>query len=134
MTKKTLTSEQIYQKNKRKAKLCKIFTPIIFYMFFLLTIFFLILAMKHSIGNVFDILNLLDKDVYSGEELRQNYMYLVEKWGEWEIIGEDSAGFVVRYVNIGNALFSGLMMTYFVLASISLTLAIVFGKIIDLIL
>ena len=86
--------------------------------------------MKHSVGNVLEVLDLLDKKVYSGEELRENYLSLVEKWGEWEIIGEGSAGFVVRYVNIGNAMFSGLMMTYFILASISFVVAVVFGKIV----
>lgn len=57
-------------------------------------------------------------------------MQLVDKWGEWEIIGEDSAGLVVRYVNIGNALFSGLMRVYTVLTVISLCVAVVLGKIV----
>lgn len=55
---------------------------------------------------------------------------LVEKWGEWEIIGADSAGLVVRYVDIRNALFSGLMITYMILCIVSFALAFLLGKII----
>lgn len=55
---------------------------------------------------------------------------LVEKWGEWEIIGADSAGLVVRYVDIRNALFSGLMITYMILCIVSFVLAFLLGKIV----
>ena len=85
---------------------------------------------KNSIGNITEILNMLDKDVYNAEEIRQNYQMLIDKWGEWEIIGENSAGVVVRYVDIGNALFSGLAITFMSLTFIMFVLAIMFGKII----
>lgn len=81
-------------------------------------------------GNVIDILDSLDKKTYGSDEIKEHYMQLVDKWGEWEIIGEDSAGLVVRYVNIGNALFSGLMRIYTVLTVISLCVAVVLGKIV----
>jgi hypothetical protein len=84
---------------------------------------------KNSIGNVTEILHLLDKDVYSGEQIEANYAALVEKWGEWEIIGENNSGFVVRYVDVRAALFSGLMITYMVLSIVCLCLAIIIGKI-----
>lgn len=54
---------------------------------------------------------------------------LIQKWGEWEIVGENSAGLVIRYVNIGNALFSGLMITFTILTIVFLVLAIILGKI-----
>lgn len=73
---------------------------------------------------------MLDADKYSGEEIRQNYLYLIDKWGEWEIIGAGSAGLVVRYVDIGRAMFSGLMMLYMVLAAVAATIAVIFGKIV----
>ena len=73
---------------------------------------------------------MLNADKYSGEEIQQNYAYLIDKWGEWEIIGAGSAGLVVRYVDIGNAMFSGLMILYMVLAIISLIIGIVFGKLV----
>lgn len=84
----------------------------------------------NSIGNVTEILDLLSKDKYSGEELIANYQYLVEKWGEWELVGEGGAGLVIRYVNVGNALFSGLMITFTIFTVIFLVLAIILGKIV----
>ena len=86
--------------------------------------------MRNSIGNVVEILELLDADKYGGEQIQENYAMLVEKWGEWEIIGAGSAGLVIRYVDVGNALFSGLMVTFCTLTIISLVCAIVFGKIV----
>lgn len=77
-----------------------------------------------------EIINLLDKDAYSGEELRQNYAFLTEKWGEWEIIGQDSAGIVIRYVNVGKAFFSGMAILFIGLTFISLVISITVGKII----
>ncbi len=75
-------------------------------------------------------MHLLDKDIYTGEEITENYKYLVEKWGEWEIIGGENAGLVVRYVDIRNALFSGLMITYSILTIFCLLFAIIFGEIV----
>jgi hypothetical protein len=79
---------------------------------------------------VTEILNLLDKDTHTAIELEENYAYLIEKWGEWEIIGENKAGLVLRYVDIGNALFSGLMVLYTTLTLSTLCAAIIFGKIV----
>lgn len=53
----------------------------------------------------------------------------MSKWGEWEIIGAGSAGLVIRYVDVGNALFSGLMITFSTLTFVSLCAAFAFGKI-----
>lgn len=85
---------------------------------------------QNSVGNITEILRLLDKDVYTGEEIAEHYGQLVEKWGEWEIVGADSAGLVIRYVDIRNALFSGLMITYAILTVAALILAVVLGKIV----
>lgn len=94
-----------------------------------MTIFF-VLAIRNSVGNVTEILDLLDKEKYNETELVENYKFLVDKWGEWEIIGAGSAGLVIRYVDVANALFSGLMITFTTLTVIFLALAILFGKII----
>ena len=80
---------------------------------------------QNSIGNITEILHLLDSEIYSGEEITEHYKMLVEKWGEWEIIGADSSGLVVRYVDIRNALFSGMMILYAFLAGLSFVLAII---------
>lgn len=85
---------------------------------------------KNSLGNVTEILALLDEDKYTGKEIQIHYAELVTRWGEWEIVGEGSAGLVVRYVDIGNALFSNMMVTYGIFAIISLCIAFIFGKII----
>ena len=73
---------------------------------------------------------MLDKEKYTGEELKENYLALVEKWGEWEIVGRDSAGFVVRYVDIGNAFFSELMIINIILSCFFFVCAVLFGKIV----
>lgn len=81
---------------------------------------------KNSVGNVTKILELLDRDNLTGIQLEENYRYLVDKWGEWEIM---AGGFSIRYVDVGNALFSGLMITFSTLTIVSLCAAFVFGKI-----
>lgn len=73
---------------------------------------------------------MLDKDTHTGVELAQNYEYLTNKWGEWEIIGTGSAGLSIRYVDVGNALFSGLMITFSILTGFFFVSAIVLGKIV----
>lgn len=130
MEKTQLTTEQIYKKNKRKAKVFSTLTPIAWFSFLTLTIIFLCLAMRNSLGNVVEILELLDKEKYSGAEIRDHYTALAERWGEWEIAGEDNGVFAVRYIDVGAAMFSGLMFTYTILAFVSLTIAVVLGKII----
>ena len=82
---------------------------------------------KNSVGNVTEILNLLDRDNYGNVQLAENYKYLVSKWGEHEImVGSIS----IRYVDIGNALFSGLMIMFSTLTIGSFCIAVMFGKII----
>lgn len=61
--------------------------------------------------------------------MAENYNFLVDKWGEWEIIG-GGAGLNIRYVDVGHAFFSGLMITYTTLTIICLCLSILFGKLV----
>ena len=125
-----ITAEQLYKKNKTKAKVFNVLSPILFYMFLLLAVLFFFFMANNSIGNVTEILDMLNADKYSGEQIEENYKYLIDKWGEWEMIGADSSGLVIRYVNIGNALFSGLMMIHATFMFISFVLSIVLGKVI----
>lgn len=125
-----LTPEQIYKKNKKKAKVFAVLAPIIWYIFLALAICFVCLALTNSLGNVIEILELLDKEKYTGEEIRHNYAALAEQWGEWEIAGDENGIFSVRYIDVGAALFSGLLFTYTTLAIIAMAMAIVFGKIV----
>ena len=128
--KKELTAEQIYRQNKRRVKVFGALAPVTKWLFLFLALLFFLLMAKNSIGNITEILHLLDKDAYTGEQIAENYKMLVEKWGEWEIVGENTAGLVIRYVDIRNALFSGLMVTYLILTLASLLLSIVLGKVV----
>ena len=127
--KKQMTAEMLYKKNKKKAKIFKILSPVMCYLFLALAIMFFIMMIRNSIGNVMEILRLLDKDIYTGEQIEENYASLVQKWGEWEIVGAGTSGLVIRYVDVRNALFSGLMITYTVLTIICIALSIVLGKV-----
>ena len=126
-----LTPEQLYKKNRAKAKWFKRLSPIIFWIFIGLAILFFIFMIDNSVGNMTEIISSLDGDVYNEVELEQNYQLLVDKYGEWTIIGNSGSSiFTVRFVDIRQAFFSGLMMTFLVLSIISLAVAIVVGKIV----
>ena len=127
MAKKQLTPEQIYNRNQKRAKILKIISPICFWGFLALSIVCLILAIRHSFGNVAEILELLDNKKYTGEQLEKNYSYLIKKYGELNI-GNGGAGFQITFVNIGHALFSGIMITSSVLAVIFFVSAFLLGR------
>lgn len=127
MEKKQLTPEEIYKKNQKKAKVFGKLAPICFWGFLALSVICLILAIKNSFGNVAEIIDMLDTKKYTGEELQANYQFLVEKYGEW-LIGNGGSGFQITFVNIGHALFSGLMITDCVLCVLFLISAYVIGK------
>ena len=125
--KKVLTPEETYKKNQKKAKIVKILCPVVYFGFLGLAIFSLILAFKNSFGNIAEIIELLDDQKFTGEQLAQNYQYLVGKYGEWQI-GGDAKAFAVTFVNLKNALFSGLMITNCVLGFVFFVSAFVVGK------
>ena len=70
---------------------------------------------------------LLDSKKYTGVELQSNYSYLIDKYGEW-VIGNGSTGFTITFINIGRALFSGLMVTNGILSVVFVVSAFVLGK------
>ena len=125
-----LTAEQMYKRNQFRAKIYKRLTPIVFWVFISMFALFVVLAISNSWGNITEIIGLLDKDVYTGQELSANYQYLIEKYGEWIIIGENAGTFSVQFVDIRAAFFSGLMITYIILAIVCLAIAIIVGKIV----
>lgn len=127
MNKKQLTPEEIYKRNQKKSKVLRILAPICFWGFLALSILCLIFAIRHSFGNIAEICNLLDSKKFTGEQLQVNYDYLVEKYGEW-IIGNGGTGFQITFVNIGHALFSGLMITNCIFFIVFLVSAYVLGK------
>ena len=124
---KQLAPEEIYKRNQKKSKVLRILAPICFWGFLALAIICLILAIKNSFGNVAEVINMLDTKKYTGEELQANYQFLVEKYGEW-VIGNGGAGFQITFVNIGHALFSGLMITNCIFFVVFLVSAYLLGK------
>ena len=128
--KKQLTSKQIYKRNQFKSKCFKTLAPITYWLFIGLVLIFGGLAIKNSIGNVTEIIQKLDKDTYTRQEISANYQELVEKWGEWTVVGYDGSAFEISFINISKALFSGLMKTYTTLTIVSFGLSIILGKIV----
>ena len=122
-----MTQEEIYKKNQKKAKIFKILSPVVFWGCLALAIIALIFAIHNSFGNIAEICHLLDNKSYNGEQIAENYNYLKDKWGEW-VIGDGSNGFCIVFINIGHALFSGVMMTSCLLSVTFLVCAWVLGK------
>lgn len=127
MKKKQLTPDEIYKRNQKKSKVLRILAPICFWGFLALAAICLILAIKNSFGNVAEIIDMLDTKKYTGEQLQANYQFLVEKYGEW-VIGNGGAGFQITFINIGRALFSGVMITNFIFFIVFLISSYVLGK------
>ena len=127
MEKKQLTPEEIYKRNQKKSKVLRILAPICFWGFLALAVLCLIFAVKNSFGNIAEICDMLDNSKWTGEQLEQNYAYLIDKYGEW-VIGNGGNGFTITFVNIGKALFSGLMITNCIFFVVFLVSAYLLGK------
>ena len=127
MEKKELTPDKIFEKEAKKGEILGKLALPCFIVFLLLSAVCLYFAIRNSIGNVAEIIRLLDNKAYTGEELRANYQYLIEKYGKWTI-GNGGAGFDVTFINIGKALFSGLAIINFVFSIVFFASAFVFGK------
>ena len=122
-----MTAEEVYKLNRKKAKVFKILAPIVFWSFLALTIVFFCFAIRNSIGNIIDINNQLSVD--SEAERMANYNALIEKWGTWYVVGGTDSTLTISFVNIPNALFSGLMKMYSSLTMFCLIIAIMIGKV-----
>ena len=127
MPKKKLTNEQLYKKNQSRAKFIKRLSPICFWVMIGIAGLCFLLAIRYSIGNVIEIVKMLDKKAYNGQELQTNYNYLIQKYGEF-VVGNGGMGFQVKFVNIGAALFSKLFVFYFIVFGIMLAGAFIIGK------
>ena len=117
----------IYKKNKKRARVLKILAPIVFWSFLLISFICLNFAVKNSFGNLIEMIDLLDKKTYTGEELQANYQMLINQYGEW-IIGNGSNGFTISFINIKSVMFSGFMLTNAILSVIFFISAYLLGK------
>lgn len=125
--KKELTAEQKYKRNQRKSKRLRNLAPFVYWASLACALLCFVFAVKNSFGNVGEIISLLDSKKYTGNELQENYNYLIDKYGEW-VIGSGGSGFMITFINIGHALFSGLMITDCVLCVIFWLNAYIMGK------
>lgn len=121
------SATDVYKKRQKIAKWLKRTTPIVFWVCIALAILCFIFAVENSFGNVAEIQRLLDTKKLTGEQVTANYDMLVEKYGEW-VIGQAGTGVRIRFVNVGKALFSGLMVANAVLCVFFLVAAFVLGK------
>lgn len=127
MAKQERTAEEIYKSNQKKAKLLKKLAPFVFWGFIAIAIVCFVLAIHNSLGNINEIIQQLNSKKYTGEELQAHYNALIQKYGEW-VIGNGGAGFTIKFVNIGRAAFSGLMIANFIFSGISILMAYLLGK------
>lgn len=125
--KKEKTALQIYERNKKTSKWLGRLAPCVFWILIGLSIFLFIMAIKNSLGNMAELLDLLDSKKYTGEELSQNYAMLIEKYGEWTI-GSGGSGFQVDFINLGKAVFGGIMVMECILSVVCLVSAFVIGR------
>ena len=77
--KKELSAQDIYKLNQKKAKVCKILAPIVFWVALALAVVALFFALHNSFGNIAEIMDLLDNDKYTNVEIEQHYNMLCEK-------------------------------------------------------
>lgn len=125
--KNSLTAEQIYKKNQNNSKLLRNLAPYCFWALLFLGVLCLYFAIKNSFGNVAEIIQLLDTKKFTGEQLSQNYDFLINKYGEW-VIGTGGNGFTITFINISKALFSGVAVANFILSITFFIYSYVLGK------
>lgn len=125
--KKELTPTEKYKNRQKWVKRLAWITPVAFWVMIALSIVCLIIAIRYSVGNIAEITNLLNSKKYTGEQLQENYAYLIEKYGEW-MIGNGGAGFTISFVNIGHALFSAMAIFNLTMAVIFFICAFLLGK------
>ena len=127
MAKKEKTTKEIVQANKKRSRIMEKIAPYVFWGFIIIAIVCFILAIHNSLGNINEITSLLNSKKYTGEQLQENYNYLINKYGEWTI-GNGGADFQVKFVNIGRAAFGGIMIANFLFCGLSILLAYLLGK------
>lgn len=119
--------QEKYKSNTKKSKIYARISPVVYWGLLALSLFCLYIALKNSLGNFAEMVDMLDKKTYTGEQLQTNYNYLIERYGEW-IIGNGSNGFQISFINVKNVIFSGVMITNFCFAVMFFVFANLLGK------
>lgn len=127
MVKEQKTAEQIYKSNQKKAKIFKILAPICFFGFLAIAVVCLALAIRYSLGNMVEMLNLLNDKVYTGEQLQANYNYLISKYGSWRF-GNGGTGFTMEFINVANVVFSNAFIFFITMTGLFVLGAFLLGK------
>lgn len=122
-----MNKTEIYKKNQRKAKILSTIAPFVFWGLIVLAIVFFVLALENSVGNMHEISSLLNSKKYTGEELRANYTYLTNKYGEW-VIGSGSTGFTMTFIDVKAAIFGAFSVFSGIVALVLFIGAFVLGK------
>jgi len=124
---KLLSKEELYKKNQKTIKLLGIMTPIVFWVLIALSILCFCLAIRNSLGNISQMMSMLDTKKYNDEQLQINYNQLVAQYGEL-VVGSGSKGFQLVFVNVRNVAFSGFMIFTGVASVIFFIFAFLLGK------
>jgi hypothetical protein len=124
---KELSQEEIYKRNQKLSKGLAIASPFVFWGCLALALLCFYFAIKNSIGNIDEIVALLDTQKFTGEQLEQNYAMLVAKYGEL-VIGGASGGFQITFVNVGKAVFNGIAIVNAIATAFFVVVAYVMGK------
>lgn len=123
---KILTKEELYKSNQKKIKALKMLTPIVFWGALALSVLFLVLALRNSIGNLNEIFDLLDSKKYNDIEIEQHYFELIEKYGAWGI--GSATSFQLVFINVKAAVASGFAIFCFIMFVLFFVGAFLVGK------
>jgi len=127
MAKKEKDAKQLLKSQDRKAEIIRKVAPIVLIVSILLAIFCMYLAIRHSFGNINEMVKMLDNKGHTGVELEQNYQKLIDKYGEW-VIGSGGTGFTIRFIDIKKVAFSGFVLLNFFMSIFFLVFGLVMGK------
>lgn len=116
-----------YKSNVKKSKIYARISPFVYWGLLAISLICLFIALKNSLGNFAEMVDLLDKKTYTGEELQANYTYLIEKYGEW-VIGNGANGFQITFINVKNVIFSGVMAINLAFSVVLFIFANLLGK------
>lgn len=122
-----MTKTEQYKKNQKKSKLLNRLAPIVFWGLLAVAVFCLFLALRNSLGNLGEIIDLLDSRKYNETEVSEHYQMLIDRYGEWRI-GAESGGMAILFINLKAAVFNGFATMTAIFSVVFLACAFLLGK------